>query len=48
MGLPSGEAAAGTAVGASGVQCRVGLGFSRAAQRDDGHGGDSGDPFRRS
>ena len=35
MGLPSGEAAAGTAVGASGLQCRVGLGFSRAGPRRD-------------
>ena len=32
---------------ASGLQCRVGLGFSRAAQRDDGHGGDSGGQRRR-
>ncbi len=34
-------------MGASGLQCRVGLGFSRAAQRDDGHGGDGGGQRRR-
>ncbi|MDP6659093.1 MAG: hypothetical protein QGH21_05070 [Candidatus Poseidoniia archaeon] len=35
-------------MGASGLQCRVGLGVSRAAaQRDDGHGGDSGGQRQR-
>ena len=34
-------------MGASGLQCRVGLGFSRAEERDDGHGGDSGGQRRR-
>ena len=34
-------------MGASGLQCGVGLGFSRAAQRDDGDGDHGGVQRRR-